>query len=114
MGWSRSLNCRDVGVKYTFTVRAKLAEYKMYLVPFYHILLHTYLHLCLCCLHLLKDGDGWKPSKINQEELHLLFIVSKHNVVLFQYAPEQALKSWKEHVHLEEHSTSFTISCVLQ
>lgn len=33
--------------------------------------------------------------------LHLLFITSKHNVVHVQNAPNQALKSWQEHVHLE-------------
>lgn len=33
---------------------------------------------------------------------HLLFIVSKYYVGHFHYVPQQALKSWKEPVHLEK------------
>lgn len=33
---------------------------------------------------------------------HLLFIISKYYVGHFHYVPQQALKSWKEPVHLKK------------
>lgn len=45
---------------------------------------------------------------------HLLFIISKYYVGHFHYVPQQALKSWKEPVHLEKKDGKYAaISCAL-
>lgn len=45
---------------------------------------------------------------------HLLFIISKYYVGHFHYVPQQALKSWKEPVHLEkkmENMLQYPVHC---
>lgn len=56
--------------------------------------MYIIFHFCQQIPYILHTGHL---------KAYLLFIISKYNVVHFQYVPKQALKSWKERVYLEEH-----------